>query len=327
MGQDAWEQPVAAMVALLAAHEELIHRVLTGEAPATQLLTIADLRPGRLAAREPDLMPVWQQVGDLLADQAGRLMRPVSLADLGGATLDNPHLSAVVDRASIASTVLPAGRPHPGEASFDTVLAVGSLHRWADPEDAVRTVATLLRPGGTLIAVENTELSPLGLLIAGLLENGFTDATGKPVDAPTQDEDTWLQLLDSAALQTVSTPVGPTPAVLIHAQKTADRSSRQTSPAQPVSIAGPIRPGTETEVARLWSQLLQAAPRSRADSFFELGGDSLRATRLIAAVQQRYGVTIAMRELFARPQLAAVAQRIDAAISEVGDDPHEEGVL
>ena len=50
-------------------------------------------------------------------------------------------------------------------------------------------------------------------------------------------------------------------------------------------------------------------------------------SRCSQSVQQRYGVTIAMRELFARPQLAAVAQRIDAAIAEVGDDMHEEGVL
>lgn len=327
MGQDAWEQPVTDMVALLATHEEVIHRVLTGKAPATKLLTIGDLRPGRLAAGEPELMPVWQQVGDLLADQARHATGPVSLADLGGATLDNAHLSTVVDRADVVCTVLAAGRPHAGEDLFDVVLAVGCLHRWPDPEDAVRTVSSLLRPGGTLIAVENTELSPLGLLIAGLFENGFTDATGIPIDAPTQDEDTWLRLLNSAGFRAVSTPVGPTPAVLIHAQKTSDPAPQRIPLDGPDGVAGPIRAGTETEVARLWSQLLQATPRSRADSFFELGGDSLRATRFIAAVRQRFGITIAMREIFARPQLAAVAQRIDVAIAAVSDDTHEEGVL
>ena len=193
--------------------------------------------------------------------------------------------------------------------------------------DAVGTASSLLRLGGTLIAMENTELMPLGMLIAGLLENGFTDARGRPISAPTQDEATWLRLLDTVGLPANSTPVGPTPAVLIRAQKTSNDCLWSESVEHSEGQAGPIRPGTETEIALLWAELLRTAPQDRTDSFFELGGDSLRATRFIAAVQKRYGVTIAMRELFARPHLVTVARRIDAAISETGHETHEEGVL
>ena len=327
-GTHSWEQPIKDMVATLTLHAPLVRRVLTGEVPSTDLLTVPGLRPGRLAAAEPGLMPVWQRMGDLLLDRASRLPRSLEVADLGGASRENSHLDTVLDRAGAAVTVLQAGRPYTGDASFDVVLAVGSLHRWADPQDAVGTAAALLRPGGVLIAVENTELSPLGLLIAGLLENGFTDATGEPIDEPTRDEATWRRLLNAAGLLLVeSTPVGPTPAVLIHAERGLDGSPQRTRPQDLNNQAGPIRSGTESEVALFWSQLLQTAPRDRSDSFFELGGDSLRATKFIAAVQRRYGITIAMRELFARPMLAAVAQRIDAAISTAGEDTQEEGML
>lgn len=319
----AWAPPVKNMVATLIEHETLILKVLAGDAPSSSLLEIAGLRPGQLVAAEPELEPAWERIEDILSTETSLANQALRVADLGGACSDNPHLAAALTRLGIGYTSLQAGKPHATTAPFDVVLAVGTLHRWPDPRDAVSTVASLLRPGGCLIALENTELSPLGLLIAGLLENGFTDASGGHVDTPTQDENTWSRLLESAGLHAITFPTGPTPAVLIHALKTSDSSREDTGD----PITGAIRAGTETEIARVWSELLGNPPRNRMDSFFELGGDSLRATQFIASMRQRYGVRIAMRELFAHPMLGAIAQRIDEAILEASDDVVEEGVV
>ena len=46
------------------------------------------------------------------------------------------------------------------------------------------------------------------------------------------------------------------------------------------------------------------------DSFFELGGDSLLAMRVIAAVNTRLGSGLAVRAVFEAPTVAQLAPRI-----------------
>ena len=61
----------------------------------------------------------------------------------------------------------------------------------------------------------------------------------------------------------------------------------------------------------------------RGDNFFTLGGDSLRATRLIEALRLRFAVTVPLRGFFAEPTVAALAR----AIAEQADTDLEEGVV
>ncbi|MCG8423581.1 MAG: amino acid adenylation domain-containing protein [Proteobacteria bacterium] len=63
----------------------------------------------------------------------------------------------------------------------------------------------------------------------------------------------------------------------------------------------------ERSVAVLWKELLTVAEVSREQSFFELGGDSLLATRFIEAVKQRHELTLPLRRLFIAPALRDVA--------------------
>ncbi|WP_082339713.1 non-ribosomal peptide synthetase, partial [Pseudomonas sp. Pf153] len=72
----------------------------------------------------------------------------------------------------------------------------------------------------------------------------------------------------------------------------------------------------ESCLAQIWSELLQVERVGRQDHFFELGGHSLLAMRMVSQVRQRLGVELALGELFANPQLGAVAQVLaDAARS------------
>src|SRR5207245_2434325 len=79
-------------------------------------------------------------------------------------------------------------------------------------------------------------------------------------------------------------------------------------------------PRTETErtLAGLWHSLLGGRPVGRNDRFFDVGGNSLRATQLIARVRAEIGVELPVAALFESPRLDAMAQRIDALLAEGG---------
>ncbi|NWB50602.1 non-ribosomal peptide synthetase, partial [Pseudomonas gingeri] len=65
---------------------------------------------------------------------------------------------------------------------------------------------------------------------------------------------------------------------------------------------------TEMALAEIWSELLQVERVGRHDRFFELGGHSLLAMRLVSQVRQRLGVELSLADIFAQPELAALAQ-------------------
>ncbi|MFC6335254.1 amino acid adenylation domain-containing protein, partial [Pseudomonas karstica] len=64
----------------------------------------------------------------------------------------------------------------------------------------------------------------------------------------------------------------------------------------------------ETLLAQVWADVLQVERVGRQDHFFELGGHSLLAMRMVSQVRQRLGVDLQLGDLFANPELAAVAQ-------------------
>jgi len=69
----------------------------------------------------------------------------------------------------------------------------------------------------------------------------------------------------------------------------------------------------EAGLAQIWSELLQVAQVGRHDNFFELGGHSLLAMRMLSQVRQQLGIELALGELFANPELAAVAEVLGRA--------------
>ncbi|MGV0804438.1 amino acid adenylation domain-containing protein [Mycolicibacterium setense] len=76
-------------------------------------------------------------------------------------------------------------------------------------------------------------------------------------------------------------------------------------------------PSTATEeiLAGIYAQVLGLDRVGIDDSFFDLGGDSLSAMRLLAAVNSRLDVDLAVRTLFDAPTVAQLASRVGSGTS------------
>ncbi|MBV9447206.1 MAG: hypothetical protein JO345_15095, partial [Streptosporangiaceae bacterium] len=89
----------------------------------------------------------------------------------------------------------------------------------------------------------------------------------------------------------------------------------------------PPRGPVETTLASLWARLLGTPAISRDDNFFTLGGDSLLATKLIAAIQRELSAPVSLRHLLGAPTLAELAALVE--IRSPAGDPElvDEGVV
>ncbi|MEC7521808.1 MAG: amino acid adenylation domain-containing protein [Myxococcota bacterium] len=96
-----------------------------------------------------------------------------------------------------------------------------------------------------------------------------------------------------------------------------DTAALRAAPPTPDDAPPPEGP-TEVALAALWSRLLGVERVGRTDDFFALGGHSLLVTRLVAELQREHGKRIAVADVFATPQLDALASHLDAIASGAG---------
>ncbi|MEY4577090.1 MAG: hypothetical protein RL701_1793, partial [Pseudomonadota bacterium] len=97
------------------------------------------------------------------------------------------------------------------------------------------------------------------------------------------------------------------------------QASVGTSEAGPASFARPEltsafeAPATPSEVAlaELWSELLGVAQIGVHDDFFELGGNSLVAVRLFAAIKKRFRVSLPLSSLFEAPTIRTLSALLE----------------
>jgi acyl-CoA synthetase (AMP-forming)/AMP-acid ligase II/acyl carrier protein len=87
----------------------------------------------------------------------------------------------------------------------------------------------------------------------------------------------------------------------------------------------PARTPEETEVARIFADVLELPSVGRNGNFFQLGGDSLGGVRVLAAVEWAFGIRLELDLLFDHPSVAEFAERIGAA--KAARIPHRQGHL
>ncbi len=74
----------------------------------------------------------------------------------------------------------------------------------------------------------------------------------------------------------------------------------------------PPKSALEEKLSRIWSDVLAIEPVGVHDHFFDLGGDSLRATRIVVRILKELRVEIALKTLFNAPTIAQVVEEISA---------------
>ncbi|QBG54733.1 non-ribosomal peptide synthetase [Bacillus amyloliquefaciens] len=79
--------------------------------------------------------------------------------------------------------------------------------------------------------------------------------------------------------------------------------------ANAVSYTAP-RNETEQKLTDIWDEVLQMERVGIHDQFFEIGGHSLAGMKLLALIQQTFGVRLTLKDLFTSPTAAGLAQLI-----------------
>ena len=83
------------------------------------------------------------------------------------------------------------------------------------------------------------------------------------------------------------------------------------------SEEGFIAPGNETEreLAEIWKNILHLERVSIHDNFFNLGGHSLSATRLISSIRKQLVVELGIKDLFTFPTIAGLSVHLQSKIN------------
>lgn len=131
---------------------------------------------------------------------------------------------------------------------------------------------------------------------------------------------------DRAALRrTLPDYMVPTACVVLDALplSTNGKLDRATLPAPALTLARDaaapvIAPSTATEVlvAEIWREVLGIAELGVDDDFFDLGGHSLTATRVIAKLRKSGGAGVSVMDLFKHPTVRGIAGLIDTPAAD-----------
>lgn len=109
----------------------------------------------------------------------------------------------------------------------------------------------------------------------------------------------------------------------LNANGKCDRSALPEPPPAPPETTGEMvepRDDTERIIAKVWTEVLGLQRVSVTDDYFELGGDSIRAIRVIAALN-REGLALSPRDIFGNPTVEALAA-VARPASDTSDTVH-----
>ncbi|MFH8798216.1 amino acid adenylation domain-containing protein [Streptomyces sp. NPDC017936] len=245
--------------------------------------------------------------------------------------------------------------PEPRLAAFDVLVVNDVLGREPDPDAAARALALLGRPGSRVFLVARETASPLAVPTVpvpspasdvfrwlGALERaGFTEGgvsrrepdgvvlvtARRPDDAGRAADPSAIRswLADRLPAHMIPGSLVGLAELPLSANGKVDRRRVEqalghgTAPAE--GLEDPPRGPVEEAVAELWSHVLGTPVTARGAGFFALGGDSVTATRLVAAVRGRLGVELPMRDVLRAPTVAGMAALVSELRAGRGPDP------
>ncbi|MER6142061.1 amino acid adenylation domain-containing protein [Streptomyces sparsogenes] len=218
----------------------------------------------------------------------------------------------------------------PGSA--DLVLATNVVHATSNLRATLRKAKALLRPGGWLVLNELTRARPLLTVGGGVLEGwwAFDDAELRLPDSPLASPESWRRLLHEEGFTTVRT-LGAEDADLGQSVLVAESDGVAPGAARPAAHPAPgtVASGPPAVAADVVAADAVAAD-AVADRLRELvegvlkleqridpdrpladyGFDSLSGMKIVAAVDEAFGVTVPLGDFFERPTLRELAAHL-----------------
>ncbi len=97
-----------------------------------------------------------------------------------------------------------------------------------------------------------------------------------------------------------------------------DRAALPPPPTQRLSVTAPPRPPytqTQKVLVEIWEELLEVSPIGIDDDFFDLGGHSMLAVRMVSQVRKRLSRTLPLAALFGKPTIAQLANLLEKPAS------------
>ncbi|NLG56349.1 MAG: amino acid adenylation domain-containing protein, partial [Rhodococcus sp.] len=259
-------------------------------------------------------------------------LRPAPVGVAGELYLAGPGLARGYHRRHSLTSERFVAHPYgtPGERMYRT----GDIVRWT-PERTVEYVGR----ADSQIKLRGQRIE-LGEIESALLSHPEVSAAIVRVHAAVHDGQTHESLVGYVVpTQIPSDPAHPqldTASVLAHVASSMPRhmvpsslipleripltvngklDARALPEPEPVGDREFVAPRTDTErtVAAVFAAVLDDVDREigASDEFFDLGGNSLIATRVIARINEACGVDLRVRELFDASSVSALAQRID----------------
>lgn len=249
-----------------------------------------------LATVDLDLVPLPELTPDVVADQLrAKVDGALNLEAAVDALASDRRPAQVVLMSSAAGTIGGFGLSAyvVGSRYLDAVAHTRASDGWLSVDwDRFRTGS----------AQEAETVSELTMRHAVTLADGITDLLG-------------LLANPSVPAQVAVSPAPLDPRSITLEQRTVRESNGVED----------LRSDAERLVADIWTAVLGRPITSRDDDFFASGGHSLLATRVLAALQERTGVEIRLRELLTASTVQSLAQLVDRETG--GDLPTVEGTV
>ncbi|WP_373689232.1 amino acid adenylation domain-containing protein [Streptomyces sp. Rer75] len=203
----------------------------------------------------------------------------------------------------------------PGSA--DVVLATNVVHATRNLRTTLRKVRELLKPGGLLVLNELTAIRPYLTVGGGVMEGwwAFEDSELRIPGSPLATPPAWTRLLQEegyAQVRVLGAEEGEWGQRLLVAESDAavpggPSAKPATEPAAEAATTG-SRPdaadGIEDRLRELLERVLKLDERIDPDRpLADYGFDSLSGLKIVAAVDDAFGVPVPLDEFFERPTL------------------------
>ncbi|NGO07968.1 amino acid adenylation domain-containing protein [Streptomyces sp. HC44] len=298
---------------------------LINEYGPTEASVGTTIHPVPLDADVDAVVPIGRPLPGMRVHVLDERMRPVPVGAVGELYVGG----AGVARGYVGRPELTAERfvPDPFGAAGDRLYRTGDMVRWnatgaveflGRVDDQVKIRGYRVEPAEVSAVLAACPLVREAVVVARA-EHGEPRLVGYVVPAAgagtAPAEELAAHLAQALPEYMVPSAFVELDAVPLNANGKVDRKALP-APADGTDDPERVAPRNDVEerIAELWQEVLGESGFGVHDSFFAVGGNSILAIRLIAALRAEYEIDLPVRALFEGPTVAALAESVETCI-------------